>query len=106
MINPSFLRGLKLISVVLIFATTTYCQHKEIYEVEAYKINQDWGYCILKNNKIIIKQSTIPTYTNLVRFKSQKDALKVGELVVDRIKNNLSPTITKKDLILLKIENR
>lgn len=87
-----------------IFVLFLSCKNEDNYMVNAYEINNEWGYCILKNNKIIIKQTTIPTFSKSVRFKSKEDALKVGQLVINRIKNRLSPTVTKKDLTLLKIK--
>jgi hypothetical protein len=104
MTNRSWFLSLRLILLIPILTLFLSCKNNEEYLVNAYKINEEWGYCILKNNKIIIKQTTIPTFSTSVRFKSKNDALKVGHLVIDRIKNKLSPTITKKDLILLKIK--
>lgn len=95
---------LKIISLLFIYVLAVSCQHNDVYVVKSYEISKEWGYCILKNDKIIIKQSTIPTVSNSIRFKSQEDALKVGQVVADRIKNNLSPTVTKNDLVLLKIK--
>lgn len=79
------------------------CNKKEQYNVKSLKLNDGWGYTIDLNNKIIIKQSVIPTVSNNKSFKSEVEALKVGNLVLQRIKQNLSPTVAEKDLILLEI---
>lgn len=105
MIKKAMLYALRLILIAFIFIGALSCKRNDVYMVNAYNINQEWGYCILKNNKIIIKQTTIPTMEKSVRFQSKADALKVGNLVLYRIKNRLSPTVTKKDLILLKIKS-
>ena len=63
-----------------------------------------WGYTISQNNKIIIKQTIIPAVQNSNSFKSETDALKVGRLVLEKLENNLSPTVTKNDLNLLSIK--
>ncbi len=79
------------------------CESKENDTVKSFKVNNGWGYSITMNNKTIIKQTVIPTISNEKSFKSEEDALKVGNLVLGRIKQHLSPTVSKKDLILLKI---
>ena len=63
-----------------------------------------WGYIIKNNDKIIIKQSIIPVIQNQKSFENEEDALKVGNLVLKKLKANTPPTITKKDLILLSIK--
>jgi uncharacterized phage protein gp47/JayE len=63
-----------------------------------------WGYTITQNDKIIIKQTIIPAVENNSSFKSKRDAMKVGELVLQKLINDLSPTVTKNDLILLSIK--
>lgn len=103
MISEKNQYGIMLIVVGLIFILLQSCHGKDRYVAETFEINGGWGYCILKNNKIIIKQTHIPTIPERIRFKSQEDANKVGQLVLERIKNNLPPTITKNDLFLLKI---
>lgn len=105
MIKPTLFYGLKVTLFVLTITVFLSCKRQDIYVVNAYEINNDWGYCILKNDKIIIKQTTIPTMEKSVRFHSKADALKVGNLMLYRIKNRLSPTVTKNDLILLKIKS-
>lgn len=79
------------------------CESKENDTLKSFKVNNGWGYSITMNNKTIIKQTVIPTISNEKSFKSEEDALKVGNLVLGRIKQHVSPTVLKKDLILLKI---
>ena len=94
------MKFLKIIVVVLLLVS---CQKKAELVVKSFKVTTGWGYTIGINNKIIIKQTVIPTVSDKRSFKSEADALKVGNLVLDRIKHNLSPTVAKKDLILLEI---
>lgn len=94
---------MKFLKIIVILSLLFSCKNNSEYSVKSFKINQGWGYDIALNNRIIIKQNVIPTLSNKKNFSSQADALKVGNLVLDRIKQNLSPTITKKDLILLEI---
>lgn len=46
----------------------------------------------------------IPVISAVKSFETEDDALKVGNLVLQKLKADLSPTITKKDLILLDIK--
>lgn len=85
---------------ILIFI---FCQKENNLTVAALKINQGWGYVITNNDKIIIKQTVIPVISENKSFQTEKEAIAVGQLVVKKLETNLSPTITKKDLILLKI---
>lgn len=95
-----FYQCLVLLFVVLLLVS---CNRKPVYELQSLQVNKGWGYTIKINNKTIIKQTVIPTLSKQESFKSEADALKVGNLVLDRIKQNLSPTVVKKDLILLEI---
>lgn len=63
-----------------------------------------WGYTIRQNDKIIIKQTIIPTVESNPSFQSEEDAMKVGQLVLEKLKNDKSPTVTKNDLNLLSIK--
>ena len=90
--------------IFLLFALLAVsCNNKEEVLVKSIKVKGGWGYTIAVNDKIVIKQTVIPTVSYQGSFKTEADALKVGNLVLERIKQNLSPTVTKKDLILLEI---
>ncbi len=77
---------------------------EENLKTEAIKTNNGWGYTITNNDKIIIKQTIIPVISNSKSFETKEDALAVGELVMQKLNADSSPTITKNDLILLKIK--
>lgn len=74
-----------------------------MFEVKSFKMEKGWGYAISMNEKIIIRQTVIPAVSDKRSFRTEADALKTGNFVLERIKQNLSPTIAKKDLILLEI---
>ncbi|MFH6990357.1 DUF4907 domain-containing protein [Flavobacterium collinsii] len=80
------------------------CAKNEIFKIEAFKTTSGWGYSIALKNKIIIKQAIIPVINDSKSFVTESDALKVANLVVIRLNQNRSPTVTKNDLILLKIK--
>ena len=86
--------------LLLIFS----CNNKEGLTLESIKTPTGWGYVIKNNDKIIIKQSIIPVIETQKSFENEKEALEVGNLVLQKLKDKKSPTITKKDLISLSIK--
>lgn len=80
------------------------CTKKEVFKTESFKTNSGWGYSISYKDKIIIKQSIIPVINDNKSFSTEEDALKTAHFVVEKLKQNLSPTVTKNELILLKIK--
>ena len=80
------------------------CNKNENLNVKSLKTPTGWGYYITNNEKIIIKQTVIPVISENKSFKTEEEALKVGNLVVQKLKDDLSPTVTKKDLFLLAIK--
>ena len=77
---------------------------KEAFTTEVFKINKGYGYTILFNNKLIIKQNEIPVISQKRVFCSKNEALVVANFVVERLKKSQAPTITIKDLDKLKIK--
>jgi hypothetical protein len=81
-----------------------FCRKEQDLKIQSLKTINGWGYVIKNNDKIIIKQSIIPVISESKSFKTEKEALAVGQLVIQKLNSNNSPTITKNDLILLKIK--
>ncbi|WP_223709382.1 DUF4907 domain-containing protein [Flavobacterium potami] len=94
-------KNLMLFVFVMLF---TACTKKEALTTAAFKTNSGWGYTITYKEKILIKQTIIPVISDNKSFETEKDALKVADFVKQKLKQNLSPTVTKNDLILLKIK--
>lgn len=94
-------KNLLLFVILLSFAA---CTKKEVLTTAVFKTNSGWGYTIAYKEKVLIKQSVIPVITDNKSFETENDALKVADFVKQKLKKNLSPTVTKNDLILLKIK--
>lgn len=95
----------KYLLVILLVMQFLACAKKnETFKIEAFKTTSGWGYSIALKNKIIIKQAIIPVINDTKSFSTKSDALKVADLVVEKLNQNISPTVTKNDLILLKIK--
>jgi Domain of unknown function (DUF4907) len=73
---------------------------KVTISVKAYSPDnhKTWGYDILINQKIYIHQEFIPALEGNQPFRSKKDALKVGRVVMLRIKNRQSPTLSAEEV--------
>lgn len=80
------------------------CAKKETLTTASFKTNSGWGYTIAYKEKVLIKQSVIPVISDTKSFETETDALKVADLVKQKLQQNLSPTVTKNELILLKIK--
>ena len=101
--NFSYNTNLYLIIFLIGLLIFTYSGEENL-KVQSIRVTDGCGYSIANNDKIIIKQTIIPVISNSKSFKTEKDALAVGQLVLQKLSSDNSPTITKNDLILLKIK--
>jgi len=63
-----------------------------------------FGYEILIQDKVIIRQQSIPSVPGLKGFDKKEDAEKVAALVIIKMRRGIMPpTIEKKDLDSLKV---
>jgi hypothetical protein len=63
-----------------------------------FKSGNGWGYAITVDNKIFIKQATIPCITGNKGFTTEADAAKVADLVLNKLKTHQKPTIFRSEL--------
>ncbi|TDO97761.1 DUF4907 domain-containing protein [Flavobacterium sp. 245] len=89
---------------ILLVLQFTACAKNETFKIDSFKTKTGWGYTISSKNKILIKQSIIPVISTAKSFSTEEEALKTAKLVVSKLDRNMSPTLTKNDLILLKIK--
>lgn len=101
--NSSYIFNLFIISFLIGLLIFIFCQKEKGLSLETIKVNQGWGYTITNNDRIIIKQTVIPVISEYKSFQTEKEAIAVGQLVIKKLSTNKSPTITKNELILLKI---
>ena len=66
-------------------------------------VTNGFGYEILENNTVIIKQQYIPVISGKHIFCSEKDARTVAELVVNKIEKRESPRISYEELVESKV---
>jgi len=70
---------------------------------QAIKTGEGWGYNIVGDGKTYIHQEFIPGISGRHPFKTEGDALLVGNKVIEKISANQLPTITLNDLKILGI---
>jgi hypothetical protein len=73
----------------------------EVFKVDSIENNgsRGWGYDIIMNGEVHIHQPHIPAIMGNNGFSSEEKALKAGEFVIQKIKNNiLPPRVTPEEL--------
>lgn len=81
------------------------CNKSESLNVQSLKTATGWGYCITNNEKIIIKQTIIPVISENKSFKTEEEALKVGNLVLQKLKDDFIAYGNKKRFIFISCKN-
>lgn len=72
--------------------------NNDSYELVVLNSDSTWVYKIFYENTLLIKQEYIPAVGGNQRFVSEEDAKRVGELMIKKLKNHKTPSITIKDL--------
>ncbi len=79
---------------------------KENIQLQTFKTATGWGYEILKDDKVYIHQEIIPAIEGFKSFITKEEAEKVGNLVIQKIKNKQGgglPQITNEEIDSLQI---
>ena len=75
---------------------------KMVISLKTFKTDSGyWGYEILADKKVYIHQEIIPALDGNRPFPGKKDALKVGRAVMQKIKTQQSPTLSKEEVLTL-----
>lgn len=97
MINKKILTGLALL-LMLVVIGIVFNNRDHHYRVKVFNSQQGWGYNILFDNKLIIHQPYMPAVSCQIPFGDKYSARKIGGLVVKKLQNNQSPSITMDEL--------
>lgn len=77
--------------------------NKYAYEV-IYTDSIGWGYQILQDGSVIIKQTYIPAIQGNHAFRTEEDAQKTAEFILEKMNNNIfPPTLSKEELTYLNV---
>ncbi|MGC4039867.1 MAG: DUF4907 domain-containing protein [Flavobacterium sp.] len=80
------------------------CKHKSAFKGTVYQFgSKKYGYTISFKEKLIIKQENIPTFEGNYAFKDSSDAKKVMNLVIEKLQQHQSPTVSKNEIEQLNI---
>jgi len=107
MIKKNWAIVLFAISILLFISTKVYKHyHQNNFEptVKTFHTPLGWGYDIYLNDSSGIHQQEIPGLVGRKGFDTEEDAKKIGNLVLDKIKNKKLPSVTLKELDSLKIK--
>jgi len=86
-------------NLVLILVLCISCSiNQPEYTVKVFEVENGWGYSIFEQEKLIIRQQYIPSVKDQKHFKSKKDALTIGALVIEKLKHHKIPSITAQEL--------
>jgi hypothetical protein len=97
---------LLLLFSVLFFVYQKIVKENQSLRVKAFNVHNGWGYDIYKDNKLIIHQDMIPEVDGHKTFASKDEAIRLGELVVSKIKQGKGgglPRVTIQEIDSLKI---
>jgi len=86
---------LLLVTVLLVVSCTA---KQPTFTVKAFETEQGWGYSIFENKKLIIKQVNIPAIQKQKSFKNERDALKIGFMVIEKLKQHKIPSLTNAEV--------
>lgn len=91
---------LKLVrNLLLIFIFYVSCAPNEPeLTVKVFEAENGWGYSIFEQEKLIIRQQYIPAINNQTSFKTKKDALTIGTIVIEKLKRHKAPSISSEEL--------
>lgn len=95
-------------TIIVLVVLACACGHKTTPPLQpaVYAVGCGFGYTISNNGKILIKQDAVPGVYGSAAFCDSLDAVKVSNLVVQKIGQKQSPSVTKQDLERLKIKTK
>lgn len=68
------------------------------FSVRLIRIDQGWGYDIMLKGKLIIHQPYMPGASGQTAFVQKSSARKIGLLVVKKLENKKSPSVSMDEL--------
>jgi len=82
------------------------CREKEVnYQLETFQVTQSgWGYKIYRQNRSFIVQYNIPAIPDKLNFKSEKDAERTGNLMIEKLRAKKIPSVLMSELDSMNIQ--
>ncbi|MEC7264789.1 MAG: DUF4907 domain-containing protein [Bacteroidota bacterium] len=73
-------------------------EHQTTLRKEIIKVENGYGYQIFSGEKLLVQQEFIPAVKGYQTFQSAKDAKKVANLVIEKIRERTNPQISVDEL--------
>lgn len=67
---------------------------KQKFSSRVFRVAEKWGYEILVNDKVFIRQETIPAVNGMQGFESPEQATQTAALIINKMKSGRHPTVT------------
>lgn len=90
--------------LVLPVACLSNSSKQEKLHCKAVLVENGYGYLIGCGHDTVVYQPYIPAIGRKLPFTTEEDALRVGEWVCQQITKKESPSVSKKELVLLGIK--
>jgi hypothetical protein len=84
--------------VIFVVALLVRYNRSQEYDLQLICKDNVWGYAISRDKKIIIYQEYMPGLQGKIAFSDRGTAKKTGQLVIEKMKRNELPAITKEEL--------
>ena len=84
--------------------STANTSNETVLKRKIIEVPNGYGYQIFSGDKLLVQQEFIPAVNGNMPFSSTKDAKKVADLVIEKIRSRTSPQITVEELNGLDIE--
>lgn len=83
---------------VSFFVYRFFLQQQSGTNYELFKMNAGWGYRIVQNDTVFIKQEQIPAVEGYKYFQTSRDAEATAKLVIQKMKAHSLPMISVHEL--------
>jgi hypothetical protein len=67
---------------------------RQKFSSRVFRVAEKWGYEILVNDKVFIRQETIPAVNGMQGFDSPDQATQTAALIINKMENGGHPTVT------------
>lgn len=73
-------------------------QRPQLFESNVYRVVNGWGYDILVNKKLLIRQESIPVLERNQPFSKKQQADSAAALVIRKLQSGQHPSISREEL--------
>lgn len=96
--HPIIILGIAALMAIGILLIPRKNQHPKYIESNIFKVGNGWGYNILVDQQLLIRQEFIPVIPEQHAFPSKEKAAQTAQLVVEKLKAGQPPTLTREEL--------